>query len=175
MAFKSSAAFFDVIASEYDIDPSTLFECVAQACRQTYGVLEIDKFQGADLLCFALDKGGRIRRKTINVTESGMKRIVKSTIAEIESRRSLDKAKLTMMSYSNVMRILENDIAAISGEAVTLKVISTRVLSEKEKLKFKGVKQFVVVRASRKLYPAEVKYFKEKSSLLKKGVAFVLD
>lgn len=163
------------IASEYDLDIETFYECLAHACRKLYGVLEIDRFEDDKIMAFSVGHNGFLIEKTINITKSGMQRIIRETILLIESIKNEKKKNLEMFSYKSVLSLLETDLFTISKSKVSFKIISQRSLNEKEKKSNPGVDLFIVVRANRYLNAPEKRYFQEKSSSLKKGVKFVLD
>lgn len=163
------------IASEYDLDVETFYECIAHACRKLYGVLEIDQFYEDKISVFTVGQNGFLTKKTINITKSGMQRIIRETIHLIESIKNENKKNLEMFSYKSVLSLLETDLFTISKSKITFRIISQRPLNDKEKKANPDIEFFIVVRASRYLNAPEKRYFHEKSSSLKKGVKFVLD
>lgn len=163
------------IASEYDIDIETFYECIAHACRKLYGVIEVDRVGDSEIHAFAIGRNGFLIKKTINITKSGMQRIIRETISIIESIKNESKKDLEMFSFKSVIALLETDLFTISKSAVSFKIISQRYLNEKEKKVNPEIGIFVIVRASRYLNAPEKRYFQEKSTNLKKGVRFVLD
>lgn len=163
------------IVDDFDIDRESFYECLAQACRKLYGVLEVESFNESEISTFVIGGDGFLAKKTIQLTKSGMTRIVKETMKQIESIRNEDKRVLEMFSYKSVISLLEADLLTISKSPVLFRVISTRALSDKEKRTNIGINVFVIVRSSRYLNAAELRYFSQKSLTLMKGVVFVLD
>jgi hypothetical protein len=163
------------IVDDFDIDRETFYECLVQACRILYGILEIENFSVDEINSFVINSDGHLVKKIIRITKSGMTRIVKETVRQIEFIKNEDKSVLQMLSYKAVLTLLESDLFTISKSKVTMRVISLRLLSDKEKKSHPGINLFVIIRSSRYLNDAELRYFSQKSCTLKKGVIFVLD
>lgn len=169
-----NAAKLEILAKEYELDMETLFECLAQACRTLYGVVEIDSFLETKFLAFELDAQNKIIQKEMRLTKEGIKRIIKETSKNIMNIKIEEEKASRIVSYTNAINLLASDISSISKEEVSLKTISVREMNEKEKTKYRA-SYYAVVRASRYLVDAERQYFYERTKNLKKGVIFVLD
>lgn len=163
------------IVDDFDIDRESFYECLAQACRKLYGVLEVESFNENEISTFVVGGDGFLAKKMIRLTKSGMTRVVKETVKQIEIVRNEDKRVLEMLSYKSVISLLEADLFTITKSPVKFRVISSRALNDKEKKTNMEINIFVIVRSSRYLNAAELRYFSQKSLTLKKGVMFVLD
>lgn len=169
-----NSAKLELLAKEYELDMEILFECLAQACRTLYGVVEIDSFHETKFFAFELDVENKIVQKEMRLTKEGIKRIIKETSRNIMKIKAEEEKASRTVSYTNAINLLAFDISSISKEEVFLKTISVREMNEKEKTKYKA-NYYAVVRASRYLVDAEKEYFYERTKNLKKGVIFVLD
>jgi hypothetical protein len=163
------------IIGEYDIDYESLCECVATACRKLYGVLEVDAIQDGEIFAFTIGQDKKLMQKRLKLTKSGMTKVIKESIKEIEAIQMGEDYVSKMLSYKTMLSLLEADILSISKKPVKFKILSTRKLYKQEQEKHPNLNLIIVVRADRFLEPGELRFFTTKSSLLKNGVLFVLD
>lgn len=163
-----------VLANEYGIDYEVLIECLAQACRKLYGILEIDEFKDGYLIAYEINNQKRIVQKQIRLTNAGMTKIIKETARNVDEVKSGQDNTPKLLIFSESIRAIALDIARGSKTETKLDIISVREMSEKEKVKFRA-QYYVVVRANRYLSADEKNYFMGRTKNLKQGVIFVLD